>query len=254
MRQHKAVLLFVAVAIVCSACVTEPEPIEPAIAAARAEATVAAVKLEQRRAEADFARAQSDAEFIQAAWRVSLAVALPVLAVLLVRLGSGLVAAAIARRSVLESRSGTLSLYGDRAEIIHAPAAEPVVVDFERATEAASAPAAEPLSEIVVHHGRRVELLQREDGEAEQLRRHALRLLRESMVRLGPDADRLLGWRDMPRMSAETWSAAVHALGELVTVKRGRGGGVRLSGARTLYSVYSELGERRLQIVSSRNN
>jgi len=82
-------------------------------------------------------------------------------------------------------------------------------------------------------------------------RRLALRLLRESIRKVGGEAGYIPGWREL-EWPAETWSRAVALLRPYVNAVPGRGGGTFLVGEyRTLAELYNALGAGRITLTPS---
>jgi len=81
--------------------------------------------------------------------------------------------------------------------------------------------------------------------------RLAMRLLRESIRRVGGEADYIPGWREL-EWPAESWSRAVALLRPYVNAVPGRGGGTFLVGEyRTLAELYTALGSGRIALAPS---
>lgn len=154
------------------------------------------------------------------------------------------------RNSVLESRAGTLLLLHNEGTITAQLIAGPDLGllgqasrdDDEFLTEA-------PQAEAIPYYrdGRLVGFLSRDgDPAVETRRRLCLKLLREAILLVGPDSERLPGHRELG-WPAERWVQAVAMLKPHLTTQVGREGGTFCAGAyRTLGELYTALGERRL--------
>lgn len=158
------------------------------------------------------------------------------------------------RRSLVETRTGTILLLaspqGLMAQVLARPMLDNVPLEDEWVSQAERA---EPIP--VYQHGRFQTVLERVAQPDDPDRRLMLRLLRAAMLAVGPDSPRLPGYRELD-WPAETWTKAVALLKPHVITKPGRSGGTFCnpsagSGGETLLDLYNAVGERRITALPS---
>jgi len=149
------------------------------------------------------------------------------------------------RRQLIESRAGTLLLVAENGPPVRVEVIRPALpvgegeerLEMKTETEPIPYWVGEKLVGFIPRQGR---------GREEGGRRLALRLLRESIGRVGGQSQRVPGWRELG-WSAESWTQAVRLLSRYLETQPGKG--TYLSGEYgSLQELYFAVGERRASL------
>lgn len=148
------------------------------------------------------------------------------------------------RRQLIESRAGTLLLVAENGPPVRVEVIRPALPGGVAEEEERLKVETEPIPYWV--GGRLVGFIPRSGEREEGGRRLALRLLRESIGRVGGESQRVPGWRELG-WSAESWTQAVRVLGHYVETQPGKGTYLR-GEYGNLQELYFAVGERRAKL------
>ncbi len=224
-----------------------------------ATATAQAMTLAQARARTDEARAQSDAEFFNLVFRLSIVLALLLAFIFGAYAINQILNISLLRRAVIETRHGTMILMTLNGQPSAQPLSTPSIPalmpgeqpgdEFQQSQSKVIDAEAHALGEpykVVTSKG--TYFIPRTPDANETDFRLVLRLLRESMQLNGAQSDTIppadqLGWSDHTR------DRAVKLVADYIKTKQGRKGGTFVGERhKTLIQLYSDVGARRVSL------